>query len=211
MWTLERASNLVQLFVISFWVETKRREGPADGCVVCQHEAGHSVGWRDVGGGARESNLSSMNREDCQCSVESHEVPTWIDAGPHGMKFASFLSLILWRLLCTWVHNHKRFKGWHDVEADLGGVDLPLDDVEDGDVAVLVCSAQVLLNTSAYLAHNNLHSFCVKSLPSYSLAAAVASWHQEQWSCAHWQNLGLKSTGWSQSSRSEAWKYRNFT
>ena len=72
-------------------------------------------------------------------------------------------------------HNYKRFKGWYDVDADLGGVDLPLDDVEDGDVAVLVCSAQVLLNTSAYLAHNNLHSFCVKSLPSYSLAAAVAS------------------------------------
>ena len=34
-------------------------------------------------------------------------------------------------------HNYKRFKGWYDVDADLGGVDLPLDDVEDGDVAVL--------------------------------------------------------------------------
>ena len=42
--------------------------------------------------------------------------------------------------------------GWYDVDADLGGVDLPLDDVENGDVAVLVCSSQVLLNTSAYLA-----------------------------------------------------------
>ena len=46
---------------------------------------------------------------------------------------------------------------WDDiiVEADLGGVDLPLDDVEDGDVTVLVSSAQVFLNTSADLTENS--------------------------------------------------------
>ena len=39
-----------------------------------------------------------------------------------------------------------------NILADLGRVHLPLDDVEDGDVAILVGPTQILLNTSAYLA-----------------------------------------------------------
>ena len=36
-------------------------------------------------------------------------------------------------------------------QTDLGWVHLPLDNVENGDVAILVCSAQVLLYASAHL------------------------------------------------------------
>ena len=36
-------------------------------------------------------------------------------------------------------------------KADLGGIDLPLDDVENGNVAILVGPTQILLNTSAHL------------------------------------------------------------
>ena len=36
-------------------------------------------------------------------------------------------------------------------KADLGGIDLPLDDVENGNVAILVGPAQVLLDAGAHL------------------------------------------------------------
>lgn len=73
-------------------------------------------------------------------------------AGPQGMKLASFRSRILCRLLWTWgegVHTTHNSGGgslsstpWVPGVARrgltyLGGVHLPLDDVEDGDVAVV--------------------------------------------------------------------------
>ena len=45
-------------------------------------------------------------------------------------------------------------------KADLGGIDLPLDDVENGDVAILVGPAQVLLNAGAHL--RNFGQFLIK-------------------------------------------------
>ena len=42
--------------------------------------------------------------------INNYNKITWILAGPHGINSASFLSLILWRLLCTWkykqIHNY---------------------------------------------------------------------------------------------------------
>ena len=134
--------------------------------------------------------------------------PTWIDAGPQGMKFASFLSLILWRLLCTWDHNctfcgiiwcwsrpgwGRPPPGWcwgwrcsNPCQLDSSSSQCP-------------CSPGTQLQSV-------LHNFDVKFLPSYSLAAAVSSSRQEQSSCAHWQNLGLMSMVWSRSSGNGAWK-----
>ena len=57
---------------ISSRVEAKR-EGPADGGVVCQHEAGHSVRGRDVRGGARESNLSWEKEADASEAADACE------------------------------------------------------------------------------------------------------------------------------------------
>lgn len=70
-------------------------------------------------------------------------------AGPQGMKLASLRSLILWRLLCTYrrvswkkydycpnMLIHLEFTGIKTLHYYLCGVDLSLDDVQDGDVAV---------------------------------------------------------------------------
>lgn len=74
---------------------------------------------------------------------------TWMLAGPQGMKLASFRSRILWRLLCTYRRvsgqnksglqnaNPRRIPESTDAASFyLCGVNLSLDDVEDGDVAV---------------------------------------------------------------------------
>lgn len=71
-------------------------------------------------------------------------------AGPQGMKLASFRSRILCRLLCTWRGGGGHSSGGGSLSSTLwvlgvarrgltylGGVHLPLDDVEDGDVAVV--------------------------------------------------------------------------
>lgn len=68
-------------------------------------------------------------------------------AGPQGMKLASLRSRILWRLLCTYIRvSRDKFKysantlrqtdTSHTAHSYLCGVDLSLDDVKDGDVAV---------------------------------------------------------------------------
>ena len=80
-------------------------------------------------------------------------------------------------------------------KADLGGIVLPLDDVENGNVAILVGPAQVLLNAGAHL--RKYHSgqfFLSKSPPSYSSAGAAFSSRQGRLSSAHSQSLGLMST-----------------
>ena len=48
-------------------------------------------------------------------------------------------------------------------KADLGGIDLPLDDVENGNVAILVGSAQVLLNAGAHLRNYHSGQFLITS------------------------------------------------
>lgn len=58
------------------------------------------------------------------------------------MKLASFLSRILWRLLCTYPNSQpdtvKELPVLKDdaLRSYLCGINLPLDDVKDGDVAM---------------------------------------------------------------------------
>lgn len=67
---------------------------------------------------------------------------TWMLAGPQGMKLASFLSRILWRLLCTYPKVRiseglsPLMKEKDATRSYLCGIDLSLNDVEDSDVAV---------------------------------------------------------------------------
>ena len=58
------------------------------------------------------------------------------------------VSNLISRTVCV---RFSTFPSVCDRQTDLGGVHLPLDNVENGDVAILVCSAQVLLYASAHL------------------------------------------------------------
>ena len=68
-------------------------------------------------------------------------------------------------------------------KADLGGIDLPLNDVENGNVAILVGPAQVLLNAGAHL--RNYHSGQFLNLHHHILRLEQPSHHVKDGGLPH--------------------------
>ena len=146
---------------------------PVNGSVVGQHEARYSVGGGDVGGGARESNLdksmmwspkkvSKKDKKVSSCNNISFDVnlDRCRSPGDEVSKLSLSNSLkafvhltfrlgsnLISRTVCVHFSILRMFLR----QTDLGWVHLPLDNVENGDVAILVCSAQVLLYAGAHL------------------------------------------------------------
>ena len=66
---------------------------------------------------------------------------TWMDAGPHGMKLASWRSRMRRSDWCTCYTNIKKIRQWHrhrgpgKLGAYVGGIDVTLNNVQDRDVA----------------------------------------------------------------------------
>ena len=145
---------------------------PVNGSVVGQHEARYSVGGGDVGGGARKGNLdksmiakkvSKKDKKVLSCNNISFDVnlDRCRSPGDEVSKLSLSNSLkafvhltfrlgsnLISRTVCV---RFSTFPSVCDRQTDLGGVHLPLDNVENGDVAILVCSAQVLLYAGAHL------------------------------------------------------------